>query len=58
MWIVAALLGWAMTGNAATALSGVKTVPGSGVGTLGLPYRSLTMEEGLRSNTVRSLLQD
>ena len=58
MWIVVALLGWAMTGSAATALTGMATVPGSAVATLGLPYRSLTMEEGLRSNTVRSLLQD
>ena len=58
MWIVVALLGWAMTGSAATALTGMATVPGCAVATLGLSYRSLTMEEGLRSNTVRSLLQD
>ena len=58
MWIVVALLGWAVTGNAAEALAGMMTVPGSAVATLGLSYRSLTMEEGLRSNTVRSLLQD
>lgn len=71
MRIVVALLGWAMTNSAAT-LSGrmaapgsvvatpgsAVAAPGSGVGTLGLPYRSLTMEEGLRSNTVRALLQD
>lgn len=58
MRIVVALLGWAVTGNAAEALAGMMTVPGSAVATLGLPYRSLTMEEGLRSNTVRALLQD
>lgn len=58
MRIVVALLGWAVTGNAAEALAGMATMPGSGVATLGLPYRSLTMEEGLRSNTVRALLQD
>ncbi len=58
MWIVVALLGWAMTGSAETELTGMMTVPGSAVAKVGLPYRSLTMEEGLRSNTVRSLLQD
>lgn len=58
MWIVVALLGWAMTGSAATELSGMTTAPGSAEATVGLPYRSLTMEEGLRSNTVRALLQD
>ena len=58
MWIAVALLGWAMTGSAATELSGMTTAPGSAEATVGLPYRSLTMEEGLRSNTVRSLLQD
>lgn len=58
MMVAVMLLDWAMTGSAVTALSGMTTAPGSGVGTLGLPYRSLTMEEGLRSNTVRSLLQD
>ena len=64
IWIVVALLGWAMTNSAAT-LSGRMATPGSVVATPGsaeatveLPYRSLTMEEGLRSNTVRSLLQD
>lgn len=58
MRIVVALLGWVVTGNAAEALAGMMTVPGCAVATLGLPYRSLTMEEGLRSNTVRALLQD
>lgn len=58
MWIAVALLGWAMTGSAATELSGMTTAPGSAEATVGLPYRSLTMEEGLRSNTVRALLQD
>lgn len=58
MWIVVALLDWTMTGSAATELTGMMTATGGAVATVGLPYRSLTMEEGLRSNTVRSLLQD
>ena len=58
MMVAVMLLDWAMTGSAATELSGMTTAPGSAEATVGLPYRSLTMEEGLRSNTVRALLQD